>query len=684
MDHQKLDLLFSLNDSEKEALLVKYFKVKPCVCTCRGFVAYLYENGTVNIFGHVAITERFQRPEEKEKWNGIRKLVCGENHIVGLKADGTVVAFGDNSYGQCDVSTYQDIMDIAAAYHYSFLVGKDGCFTAGEFLLPSDPPKTLPDRFQKNSVKEQNHTQVPTNPTPKDSLPPKEEYPENGSVLEEKLSFTEDMQFQYFVKESHVYLYKYVGKLTTVEIPSKIGDKSVTYLCSYAFFNSNIEVVKIPDSVLAIGKLCFAGCKQLQKVYLSESLERIGNSTFKDCSKLDYIPFPSSLKHIGKKAFAHCENLSDVKLSVGLERIEALAFVGCKKISQFRDTPANPFFSVVNGVIFNNEMTKLIAYPSGRPDQLYWIPKNVTQIQEGAFADNQNLKEISVDPDNPSFFSMDGVLFNRKTNCLEAYASGRTTPNYQVPYGMLEIGAYAFHSCSHLESITLPQSIEVLQDGTFEDCSNLLNIVLSNNITWIGASAFQGCRRLRNMILPPKLTAINDYTFNACENLQRITIPSAVTSIGEAAFSWCENLKEINLPEGLKEIGPAAFSWCKKLENIEIPEGVTRIQDETFEFCENLTAVSFGGQLQSIGDKAFMWCKNLAFIPLLPASVMIIGTKAFFSCGNLAILSLPDDISMIHKDAFTRCSKLVLRCRQGTSAQSVCSTMGLHYELINT
>ena len=35
-------------------------------------------------------------------------------HTVGLKSDGTVVAVGDNENGQCDVSGWTDIIQVAA------------------------------------------------------------------------------------------------------------------------------------------------------------------------------------------------------------------------------------------------------------------------------------------------------------------------------------------------------------------------------------------------------------------------------------------------------------------------------------------------------------------------------------------------------------------------------------------
>ena len=41
-------------------------------------------------------------------------ITAGRRHTVGLKLDGTVIAVGDNKYGQCDVSGWRDIVAVAA------------------------------------------------------------------------------------------------------------------------------------------------------------------------------------------------------------------------------------------------------------------------------------------------------------------------------------------------------------------------------------------------------------------------------------------------------------------------------------------------------------------------------------------------------------------------------------------
>lgn len=41
-------------------------------------------------------------------------IAAGCRHTVGLKADGTVTAVGDNKYGQCDVGGWRDMAAVAA------------------------------------------------------------------------------------------------------------------------------------------------------------------------------------------------------------------------------------------------------------------------------------------------------------------------------------------------------------------------------------------------------------------------------------------------------------------------------------------------------------------------------------------------------------------------------------------
>ena len=59
-------------------------------------------------------------------WSGIVAIDCGAYHTVGLKADGTVVAVGRNEEGQCDVAEWGDIVEIVCTDYDTVGLKRDG------------------------------------------------------------------------------------------------------------------------------------------------------------------------------------------------------------------------------------------------------------------------------------------------------------------------------------------------------------------------------------------------------------------------------------------------------------------------------------------------------------------------------------------------------------------------------
>ena len=68
----------------------------------------LSANGTVAIAGYDSFIQG------TKDWQNIIAVAAGEDHVVGLRAGGTVVAIGENDRGQCDVSDWTDIVAVAA------------------------------------------------------------------------------------------------------------------------------------------------------------------------------------------------------------------------------------------------------------------------------------------------------------------------------------------------------------------------------------------------------------------------------------------------------------------------------------------------------------------------------------------------------------------------------------------
>ena len=63
-------------------------------------------------------------------WTDIVSIAAGSSHTVGLKADGTVVAAGWNDDGQCDVSGWRDIVAVTAGKYHTVGLKSDGTVVA--------------------------------------------------------------------------------------------------------------------------------------------------------------------------------------------------------------------------------------------------------------------------------------------------------------------------------------------------------------------------------------------------------------------------------------------------------------------------------------------------------------------------------------------------------------------------
>ena len=99
--------------------------------------------------------------------------------------------------------------------------------------------------------------------------------------------------------------------LTKVVIPG-----TVTAIGEYAFFQTNLTTVTIPNSIKTIEKDAFYGCNKLTSVNLPNSVTTIGNGAF-ERTGLTNVIIPNSVVTIGTNPFAYCSNLKSLAVEDG-------------------------------------------------------------------------------------------------------------------------------------------------------------------------------------------------------------------------------------------------------------------------------------------------------------------------------------------------------------------------------
>jgi len=101
------------------------------------------------------------------------------------------------------------------------------------------------------------------------------------------------------------------------------------------------------------------------------------------------------------------------------------------------------------------------------------IPDSVVDISVSAFSGCEMLREIDVDSNNEYYTSIDGVLFNKDVSKIICYPVAKTNARYVIPDSVTSISNGAFNSYKNLTNITIPNSVTSIGDDAFDNCPKL-------------------------------------------------------------------------------------------------------------------------------------------------------------------------------------------------------------------
>ena len=299
-------------------------------------------------------------------------------------------------------------------------------------------------------------------------------------------------------------------------------------------------------------------------------------------------------------------------------RIGHLALCASLNFESVEVNPANPSFTAIDGVLYTKDTGTLVQYPIGRDDTSFEIPSHVREIGNGAFAKATSLTSVTI----PAGVTSIGA---------EAFMHCDKITEFKIPEALTSIGIGAFEGCTALKTINVPNSVSTIGDGAFAYCENLTAVNIPNGITTIGEETFAYCYKLSSVVIPDTVTSIGNYAFNYCDGLISVSMSAAVQTIGDYAFTNCKSLSHISLPGCLTYLGEWAFSWCGSLKSVNIPASISEVKSNTFYMCYNLEEITIPEGITAIGDMAFYECYKIESI-FIPESVTSIGEKAFARC----------------------------------------------------
>ena len=415
----------------------------------------------------------------------------------------------------------------------------------------------------------------------------------------------------------------------------------------------------VPDDITFLDWDAFRDCKSLISVVLHDGIDSIGEKVFKNCTALKSIALPGGLEAIHAEAFYNCKSLTSMNIPASVERIADDAFYGVTcKINVAKGSYAHKFMfqadgryaytvdgkkpdasagGTVNGFKYfvksNGKATILECQKSGDvvipstisgitvdnlEERLFYgwsgitsvtIPKTVTYFGDSEY-DNDwdyvfsycyDLKSINVNKDNPTFCSVDGVLFSKDRKTLINYPVNHAGTTYNTPEETGTVCCTAFASANNLKKLYLTNPNTWWYTYTFYNTPNLTVYYPEGGQAEVCAN-----KAIQNGLTHDQDSSRNVFRTFDPTDLAKLSLPKNLKTIEAQAFVGI-TARKIVVPAGVSEIKSKAFANCPNLEYLELPAGQIKIADDVLYGCSGVTVIC------PVGSAAETWAKKNGF-----------------------------------------------------------------------
>jgi len=289
------------------------------------------------------------------------------------------------------------------------------------------------------------------------------------------------------------------------------------------------------------------------------------------------------------------------------------------------------------------------------------------------------------------------------------------TLTFEENSSLKSIGWGGFGHCWRLGEVTIPASVEVLEEYAFYECGALTDVKFEEG---------------------SKLHTIKEYAFMHDIGLEKVFIPDTVQTMGVGVFIKAKadvvlqvvensvahkyaiaNNHNVELREGyvppvasgdvtttitwtlqadgtLEITGSGAMTnytnyaqqpWANYrhlIKKVVISKDITAVGNYAFAYSQNIESVVFeeGSVLESVGVLAFMNVPKVTEF-ILPETVTYIGSYAFADCFALTNVYVPQGMEYIYATAFNNSTLAVLNVSEGTYAHEFAVAQKLNYEV---
>lgn len=231
------------------------------------------------------------------------------------------------------------------------------------------------------------------------------------------------------------------------------------------------------------------------------------------------------------------------------------------------------------------------------------IGKDVREIPNTAFYSCSSLRAVIVDPENPCYRSVGGVLY-RLENGVEKELILYPAHN-DLYRAMLALGEPEPQNAD--AALIFMQKADRLEKARESWLKAQKDKYPAEGDYDLSVDEIEAYRAALRYEILPDVTKIGELAAAECETLFEVTLPDGVTEVGSMAFFKCVNLRRFNIPDTTETIGSDAFSYCGKVGDIFVPAAVTEIGHHAFFGCDGIDEMRMGCSEDSAPQTGESW-----------------------------------------------------------------------------
>jgi hypothetical protein len=347
----------------------------------------------------------------------------------------------------------------------------------------------------------------------------------------------------------------------TFKIPSTVTIKGKTFpVTSIGHISGAIKMqaIDVPDSVTTITGLSGSSCGRTSGSFSQcdnvttfrfgpgSALQRIDDFS---PSGLEEITIPAAVEVI-QDSFDDCTSMLSFRFAPGSRLREIEGFKNC----------------IISSLDIPDSVVSLKGFAKSRIGKLHFGEKSQLRKIEGfALASFESLEF----PPSVVKIGYIGALCLEGVEDRTSFALQNGVKSITFAKGS-QIKSIAAFACFGIDSIDLPDSLEIIDYTAFRCMPRLNRVIFGQN---------------------SQLRVIHGFRSS---NLPEIDIPDSVEEIGYNAFCACSSLKRVGFGSNSKLRKLEGFHFCG-FTSIELPASIEIVSDQAFLYCDQLKTVTIRG-----------------------------------------------------------------------------------------